>query len=335
MLSLAHLSMSLSQGEYSNHAINISNNIRLTLGSSIQITYTAKVYDFIGYNAVVPNAASMVYNSSLSSYSRLYNPVTASSSVTTPLPSMTSSFAGDVHGSTPTLLSVGEIMSFITTIVLPPGQSTHLYTFTSFTVNGAVLQVLNTTLQYGSQVNITASTPIAILDSNNDTYNDKITYDMGRVLTAPSYSINPAASSVTANNIVMTVYLYVPNNTTLNVQGAMISMNHTLYVDNNPIIVIQKSWTIVEPGIVSTPTAIAPNGQSGSIYTITTTLTHNTSSKADALRLITTYNPYPSWSIIPGTVSVQGGGNVNIITGNNAGDSTLSIYMVSYSFKST
>lgn len=198
LLSTSSISVSNPSATVSTTGGNIILSLeRLTLGSSVKLTYNANLTPYALYSTIYSNTWTANAVSSLSSYSRAVPQLTSSVSLQTVTLRYSNSYSGDIHGNTPTNLSPGEVLTWVTTLTLPAGQSPALVVALQLGTSGALFSVVNTTVLFGNNVNsstIVNGGPGAVTDTNNDGYTDSAIYNLGQVLVDPSSTINVSPS---------------------------------------------------------------------------------------------------------------------------------------------
>lgn len=259
----------------------------------------------------------MLYSSFNTVSSRLYASVATSFNIQTGLPIMQTASSTSLHGQSATLLSPGETIMYVITLSIPAGQTPSLVIST--TLSPSTMQILNSTIYIGSNVNSTKmNTGSSAAQVNAATgYPGTVTFDMGQVLVSDSSVINLSPSSnAAAMGVQMVIFMAPAAPSATNVQGNTLSLSTSLTGNGTTISSNSTSWTIVEPTLKITSSNTPVNVQGGDVITFTLTIGHTASSQADALGLSITSALLPNFLVVPGTVATTGASAV-ITSGNS------------------
>jgi large repetitive protein len=226
--------------------------------------------------------------------------VSASASVVTHVPVMTSTYSTDDADIPSTSIGFGELVSFTVNVTLL--QATALNTVMVFALpSSGKMVVMNATLQYfpssvtASAVSyLTTGSTVSSTDSNDDKINDMTTFNF-RTITNPAHPANNPLDVIIMN----LVALMIDNSNTTSGQLITTYFQFSYYTTTTVFSTLTTSLLVVAPALTLTKT-VSPtiNVQEGETVSYTLTLSQMSVTSTAPAYLVVVTDMLPNMTLL-------------------------------------
>ncbi len=276
------------------------------LGQSAVISYDVMVNNTVAPEQVVTNTAQLTWSSMPGANgNERSGSVSESHSVTMTAPGLVKSVINTSEASSTTAINgveedilIGETVTYQFTITIPEGTSAAATAVDQLPTVSTIMNVVSSQIvSIGGQLSFTPATVVVgqagtVLDSDADTYADRVTWNLGDIFNMPD-GMNNANDQITFEVVAMLVDEPVNQNggndiiNTATFTTGLISSTDTALID------------IIEP-VINVTKATVPNAitaDAGDVLDYQITIAHDAASNADAFNFtVTDVLPTPGTS---------------------------------------